>query len=173
MSMRHFLYFSSLVLVPLLVVGGVRVSVAHAAVIGEYGGWVAAREKENGRPVCIISSEPQKSQGRYKKRGAINAIVSHRPAEGRIGEVSIQAGYTYKQGSPVTLRIDRRKTFKLFARGGYAWVRDDRALVRAMRAGGVMEVKGTSSRGTRTTDTYSLQGFSAAMNAINRACGVK
>jgi hypothetical protein len=31
-------------------------------------------------------------------------------------------------------------------------------------------VQGTSSRGTLTTDTYSLSGFSAAYDAISEAC---
>jgi hypothetical protein len=35
-----------------------------------------------------------------------------------------------------------------------------------------MIVKGTSSRGTLTTDTYSLSGFTAAFNAISKACGL-
>jgi hypothetical protein len=34
-------------------------------------------------------------------------------------------------------------------------------------------VRGTSARGTKTTDTYSLAGFGAAITAINTACGVK
>ncbi len=34
-----------------------------------------------------------------------------------------------------------------------------------------MVVKGTSSRGTLTTDTYSLTGFSAALQSIDKACG--
>jgi hypothetical protein len=33
-----------------------------------------------------------------------------------------------------------------------------------------MVIKGTSSRGTLTTDTYSLAGFTAAYNAIEQAC---
>jgi hypothetical protein len=34
-------------------------------------------------------------------------------------------------------------------------------------------VHGVSSRGTKTTDTYALAGFTAALNAINQACGMK
>ncbi|MDX1424550.1 MAG: invasion associated locus B family protein, partial [Kiloniellales bacterium] len=48
----------------------------------------------------------------------------------------------------------------------------DQAIVKAMRAGSSMVVKGTSSRGTVTTDTYSLLGFSKAYAAISKACGV-
>jgi len=39
-----------------------------------------------------------------------------------------------------------------------------------MRAGLTMVVKGTSSRGTLTTDTYSLRGFTAAYDAMQKAC---
>ena len=40
-----------------------------------------------------------------------------------------------------------------------------------MKAGKQLIVRGTSSRGTATTDTYSLAGFSAALAAIDKACG--
>ena len=46
----------------------------------------------------------------------------------------------------------------------------DRAIVAAMKAGRQMIVRGTSTRGTLTTDTYSLSGFSAALAAIDKAC---
>ena len=48
---------------------------------------------------------------------------------------------------------------------------DDKALVAALRAGSQMTVKGVSSRGNATTDTYSLKGTSAAHAAIGKACG--
>ena len=42
--------------------------------------------------------------------------------------------------------------------------------VEAMKRGTEMVVRGISSRGTRTTDTYSLSGVTAAMNEIDKAC---
>ena len=42
-----------------------------------------------------------------------------------------------------------------------------------MKGGLAMIVAGISSRGTLTTDTYSLNGFTAAYDAITKACGVK
>ncbi len=42
--------------------------------------------------------------------------------------------------------------------------------VDAMKRGTEMVVRGISSRGTRTTDTYSLSGVTAAMNEIDKAC---
>ena len=47
------------------------------------------------------------------------------------------------------------------------------AMVRAMRVGKKLVIQGVSSRGTKTKDSYSLFGFTAAHNAINKACRVK
>ncbi len=68
-----------------------------------------------------------------------------------------------------------RRVGKTLARAGQAWARDtktDRALVGAMKGGLAMIVAGISSRGTLTTDTYSLTGFTKAYNAIAKACGI-
>jgi hypothetical protein len=42
--------------------------------------------------------------------------------------------------------------------------------VKAMRTGKSLIVVGTSSKGTETTDTYSLVGIGKAMDKINSAC---
>ena len=44
------------------------------------------------------------------------------------------------------------------------------ALVNAMKRGNELVFKGTSERGTLTTDSYSLKGVTAAMKAIDKAC---
>lgn len=149
---------------------------ARAEVLGEHGPWIASKLAEADKPVCHMSAMPDKAEGKYAKRGQPYAIVTHRPAEKTVGEVSFQAGYTFKADSAVSVTIDRNKPFELFTNGGFAWARtrdDDKALVKAMRGGSRMVVKGTSSRGTLTTDTYSLSGFTAAYKAISSACGVK
>ena len=47
---------------------------------------------------------------------------------------------------------------------------DESGFVTALKAGTKLVVKGTSGRGTETTDTYSLAGVTAAMAAIDKAC---
>ena len=42
-----------------------------------------------------------------------------------------------------------------------------------MKKGNKMKVVGFSSRGTKTTDIYSLVGFSAAYTYISNLCNVK
>lgn len=125
--------------------------------------------------ICYIHSEPKKSAGKYKARGATYIQVTHRSKPQSADEVSVTAGYDYRKGDPVDITVDGKK-FVLFTEGDTAWSRDtagDKALVAAMRSGTAMIIKGVSSRGTLTTDQYSLSGFTAAHKSISKACKVK
>jgi invasion protein IalB len=140
--------------------------------LGTFGDWAAVADGGDKR-LCYIGSAPKKAEGKYTTRGDAHVLVTHRPADKVKGEVSVSAGYPYKEGKDAEADIDGKK-FKLFTRGENAWAYDaaeDRAMVAAMKAGKQLIVRGTSSRGTATTDTYSLSGFSAALAAIDKACG--
>ncbi len=140
--------------------------------LGTFGPWLAHALVEAAGKTCYMYGEPNSSQGKYKRRDETYIQVTHRPAEGARNQVSVTAGYTYRKDSEVEVDIDGR-TFALFTHRDTAWARekrDDTALVAAMKAGRAMIVRGTSARGTLTTDTYSLTGFTAAHTAISRAC---
>ena len=47
---------------------------------------------------------------------------------------------------------------------------DEAGFVAALKKGSKLVVHGTSAKGTKTTDTYSLGGVTAAMDAIDKAC---
>jgi hypothetical protein len=47
---------------------------------------------------------------------------------------------------------------------------DEAGFVAALKKGTKLVVTGTSVKGTKTTDTYSLGGVTAAMDAIDKAC---
>ncbi|AJD54122.1 invasion protein IalB [Thalassospira sp. MBR-102] len=143
--------------------------------IDVYGKWEAYSYSEKGKKVCYIGSQPTSAKGDYTQRGKIYVMVTHRPALKLFNEVSFITGYTYEKDSDVDLRIDS-KSFKLFTYEDSAWAvngEEDRKLVSAMKSGSTMVVVGNSSRGTKTTDTYSLSGFTAAYNAISKACDAK
>ncbi len=142
--------------------------------IGDFSDWSAFKYQEDGKPICFMASEPTKAEGNYTKRGQIHAMVTHRPEENRIDEVSIQAGYAYKENAPVEVEVGTMK-MRLFTEGESAWAVDkesDKKLVQAMIKGNTMVVQGTSARGTNTKDTYSLSGFTRAYEAISKACGL-
>jgi len=140
--------------------------------LGDFQDWSAFRFEESGQPVCYMASQPTKAEGNYSKRGDIYVIITHRPGDGTYDEVSVVAGYSYQKDSTVEMKIgDVKKT--LFTQDDAAWAADketDRELVDAMIRGHSMVVKGTSSRGTATTDSYSLLGFTKAHQAIDKAC---
>ena len=155
-----------LYVVPALAQGGKLIDVFNA--------WSAFTEKENGKAFCYIGSLPEKMEGKYTQRGDALILVTHRPAEKSFDVISIQAGYIYHKESGVKVTIGGQ-SFELYTKGGHAWAKAkiDRQLVAAMKGGKTMVVKGTSSRGTLTTDTYSLSGFTAAYGAMGKACGRK
>ncbi len=145
--------------------------------LGAFKGWEAYSFEESGKTVCVVWGKPDKSQGKYKKRGDIRVFIAHRiwARPKRVNEISFEAGYSFKKDGEATVTIDGKK-FGLFTDGDTAWNRsaqDDAAMARAMRVGKKMIIEGVSSRGTKTKDTYSLFGFTAAHNAINKTCKVK
>lgn len=140
--------------------------------IGQFRDWAAFSYNSSSGKVCYAITQPKETLPQGVTRGEIYFFVSHRPGESVRNEISVITGYPYQEGSTTTVEIGS-DTFNLFTQDDGAWIRDqseqDR-LVAAMRAGSAMIVKGTSRRGTLTTDTYSLLGVTAALNELNRSC---
>ncbi len=139
--------------------------------LGKFKDWQSHSYNENGGLVCNMWSRPQKHAESGKNRGDIYIYVTHRKKLKRFHEISIDMGYPLKTGNDVTIKIGAKK-FKLFIKGQSAFGRskDDRKIIKAMRAGNNMVISGISIKGTKTTDNYSLSGFSKANNAINKIC---
>jgi invasion protein IalB len=164
------------------VIGAVAVWVVGAVVglpaiaqnphpVGSYGDWQALTFEEGGKSGCYVIAEPTKKEGNYTSRDDVYALVTHRPADDKLNVFTIIAGYTYQDQSSVTLEIGDEK-FSLSTKDNTAWAsdEDDPRIIEALKKGTGMVVRGTSSRGTETTDTYSLTGFTKAYNAIGEAC---
>ena len=143
--------------------------------LGDAQGWSAFAETDKNAKACFLVGRPVKSEPENLKRGDVYVYVTHRPADKTFNVVSFAAGYPYKEGSDAELAVDTRK-FALFTTKESAWSRDaatDKAVVDAMAKAKQAVLKGTSTRGTNTTDTYSLDGFAAMLAQIDKACGVK
>jgi hypothetical protein len=143
--------------------------------IGGAKGWDAYAYTEKGAKVCYLFGAPEKKEPANLSRGRVDVYVTHRPAEKAVNVVHFDAGYPYKDGATAELEIDKAK-FTLFTSKDAAWANDaaeDKAVTEALGKGHRAILKGTSARGTTTTDTYSLDGFKDALAAIDKACGVK
>ena len=175
MLLKHLSFFAILTLV-LAGMLSMASAVAHAqdpASLGTFGKWTSYTLSESGGTVCYMAAQSVKAGGAYSRRGEIFALITHRPAEGTKNVFSYITGYDYKTGSDVKIIIDGQ-SFTLFSQDDTAWAPDaatDEKIANAIRKGARMVVKGTSSRGTLTTDTFSLSGSGAAHDAINKACG--
>ena len=64
--------------------------------------------------------------------------------------------------------------FELFTEGEWAWpatTADDAKIIAAMKRGADATLTARSSRGTQTKDTFSLLGFTAAVEDAAKRCG--
>ena len=129
--------------------------------------------------LCYIVSEPISKRPRGVNRGQVLFTVTHRGGVVR-NEVGWRAGYQFSSTSKPFAKIGGRE-FSFYTgvkegddeRAHWAWMRnseEEEDLVAAMKGGNTMTIKGTSSRGTLTTDRYSLLGFTKALERIDEIC---
>ena len=105
-------------------------------------------------------------------RGQILLMVSYQPGANVAGQVSFTGGYPFREDSQVSVNIGGTE-FIMFTEGEWAWPTtpsDDAKLVSAMKRGANAVVTGISSRGTTTKDTFSLLGFTAAVEDAEKRC---
>ena len=68
------------------------------------------------------------------------------------------------------------ETFDLLPKGANLWVKNaarESALIAEMKKGVTLEVKAAAAKGGETTDSYSLSGFSQAMDRLAKECPAK
>lgn len=150
--------------------------------VGVFDAWSAWEFGDGAAKVCYLTGVPATSQTKPPgaRRGDIRLTVSHRPATKARDEISFQAGYPLKSDRPVTAIVDKTKTFELSRRAAsqveMIWTKDpdtDKAMIAALKTGKELVVNGTSQRGTATIDNFKLDGFAKALEAANRACGLR
>ena len=151
-------------------------ALAKPELLGEFGDWKAFKSADGGATVCYALSQPKSSAPAGAKRDPIFFIVSNFPARQVKGEPSIVIGYPFKDGSKATVDVcGSTYNFTTVNSGteGGAWIPDTataQKLLASMRNGSDMTIKGTSQRGTNTTDKYSLSGVSQALDRVNQEC---
>ncbi len=148
-------------------------AMAHATTpIDQFRDWAAMKAETDNGPVCYVLTQPQSMEPQGVRRGDVFFYVTMRPNEGVRHEVSVTTGYPYREGSQASVEIGD-DTFALVTRDDGAWidnVAEEERLIEAMKAGTDMIVRGTSQRGTDTTDRYSLLGVTAALERIEEEC---
>ncbi|MCA0870602.1 invasion associated locus B family protein [Seohaeicola saemankumensis] len=107
------------------------------------------------------------------RRSDILLFVFYRPGADVRGQVTFTGGYPFAPGSTVNLNISGTE-FELFTEGEWAWpatAADDSKIITAMKRGAEAVLTARSARGTQTKDTFSLLGFTAAIEDADKRCG--
>jgi hypothetical protein len=106
------------------------------------------------------------------RRSDILLFVFYRPNAEVKGQVTFTGGYPFAPGSTVNLNVDGSE-FELFTEGEWAWPAsdaDDAKIVTALKRGTEAVLTARSERGTQTKDTFSLLGFTAAIEDAEKRC---
>jgi len=142
-------------------------------ILGSFRDWDAILiERDNGEKHCMMISMPKRAEPTSVNHGEVYMTVTHRPRRKVRDEINFVAGYDLRAGSEATGTIASTR-YTMFSEGRNAWnytQEDDSKMVASMKRGSSLVMRATSARGTGTTYTFSLSGFTAAHNAITEAC---
>ena len=151
----------------------------------EFGDWqIYQTASDCPQKECGASSSPVNTVntrgGRtvQVRRGTIKLFVTATALNSADSAlVSFNSGYPFADDSDVLAAIDNATEFTFqigpeAANAEWAWPlpTDDDRLVEAMKRGGRIILSGTSGRGTNTRDTFSLKGFTAALENAVKLC---
>jgi invasion protein IalB len=147
---------------------------AQPQLLATYGDWGAYTGSSGGRKVCFALSKPTSAETNppNRPRDPAYLFVSTRPAENIRNEVSVIVGYPLKANSEATVEVGS-DTYAMYTQNDGAWIKnaaEETRMIDAMRKGADLVVKGVSSRGTQSTDRYSLKGLSQALDKVGQEC---
>ena len=134
----------------------------------EKGSWTLSKDDD----WCYIGSLPIKSDLPETKKRGENYILIYKIIGNDENIVQVEAGYQYNLDKDIVVKIDNT-SFKFYSTedsSETAWTDNDEKVIYAMKKGLELVLSGQSSRGTITSDTYTLKGFTSAINELNKDC---
>ena len=134
----------------------------------EKGSWTLTKDSD----WCYIGSLPIKSDLPETKKRGDNYILVYKIIGSDENIVQVEAGYQYNLEKDIIVKIDNT-SFKFYSTedsSDTAWTDSDEKVIYAMKKGLELVLSGQSTRGTITNDTYTLKGFTSAINKLNEDC---
>ena len=150
-------------------------SLAHAAepkLEGTFSDWSVYSRAEGGDKICYAISEPKSKSPSSVNHGDIYFMVSNWRSGAANEQPSFLAGYKLRANRAPEARVGSAK-YKMFVSENESFIessKDERALVKKMRAGATMNVKAVSARGTNVNYAFSLKGITAALKKAKSSC---
>jgi hypothetical protein len=147
---------------------------AQPTLLAQYDYWGAYTATPGGKKICFALAKPTSTSTSppNRPRDPAYMFVSTRPGEKVKDEVSVIFGYGLKPNSDANIEV-AGGGYTMYTQGDGAWVKnaaEEPKLVETMRKGQNLTVKGTSAKGTVSTDVYSLKGLSLALDKIAQEC---
>ena len=173
---------------------------AKPALVATYGDWSVFQSQSGKNRVCYALAQPKERAPADLKRDPAYAFISERPGEGVRNEVSFIMGFDVASPAPAVdakdekqakdkkdKKKDKKKeaeavaptavigdaTFDLLPKGADLWVKNaakESELIAEMRKGAKLQIEAASKKGNVTVDTYSLAGFSQAIDRALKDC---
>jgi hypothetical protein len=147
-------------------------SAQQVRLLGDFRDWSAYTAVDGVGNICFALSKPVEVTPQPDGYTEAYLYLTHRPAESVANEFNLVAGFAFAPDTPATLQVSG-ETFDLFTEADAAWLLDpSRAdgLASAMRAGTTLVLEGTSDKGIKIRETFSLSGATAASRAIDAEC---
>jgi invasion protein IalB len=168
-----------------------KVDSSKPALVGSYGDWKVYHSASGRSKICYLLAEPKSREPDGEKRDKAYAFISERPAERVRNEVSFVMGFEVATANDLKDRKREKKgkkgddepagptvvigdaEFALAPKGNDLWVKnpaEETQVIDEMRKGTTLVIKAAPKRGRATTDTYSLSGFSQAVDKALKDC---
>ena len=127
--------------------------------------WLFVQESD----YCFIQSSPVKSEMPEGKSRGEHGMLVYTMNQSPDLIVQITAGFNYKSDDSIKVNIDKTE-YSFYADGDTAWAKSDKKVIYAMKKGLELISTGISNKGTKVIDTYTLQGFTSALNKLEKDC---
>ncbi len=150
-----------------------QASAQSVKLLGEFRDWTAYSATESSGPVCFALSRPTEVSPSPDDFTEAWLYLTNRPSESVRNELNLVAGFTFAPDTPATATVNGA-SFELFTDKDAAWLLNpsqNENLAGALRAGSTVIIEGTSDKGIRITQTFSLSGATAASRAIENCTG--
>jgi hypothetical protein len=145
-----------------------RPSAAHAnpppKEIGQFTHWIAATHTEAGQLACYAFTRAGNEDPATGTGPVLS--VADRPSGRDV--VAISGGPAFAKGSTLSVQVDHT-ALDFYTAGHDAFARDNKAAVAAFARGTTAVAHVPQAHGTSTL-TFGLDGFSAAHEAMSKAC---
>lgn len=147
-------------------------SVTEPESLGVFQNWEALKIDDGTEKLCWISAPPIKSDAAVERETPL-LMVSRRPEQNILNEVSYYAGAKLVKDKPVKAVVDKRVSFNLSPRDEWAWIKnsvEESRSVNSLMRGTKLRVTIHMKSGHKINDDFSLIGFTAALEAAKKAC---